>query len=81
MILRSEQDAEEGDVIAWWSESERALRGAYGPNLHSALASNDGRALAAKLHTSFPAQLSPSPKPKGSERSRVSGQLMHSLSS
>ncbi len=41
--LRSEQDAEEGDVIAWWSQSERALRGAYGPNLHSTLASNDGR--------------------------------------
>lgn len=39
----SEQDAEEGDVIAWWSQSERALRGAYGPNLHSTLASNDGR--------------------------------------
>lgn len=43
--LRSEQDAEEGDVIAWWSQSERALRGAYGPNLHSTLASNDGRPL------------------------------------
>ncbi|CAJ1374867.1 unnamed protein product [Effrenium voratum] len=39
----SEQDAEEGDVIAWWSESERAMRNAYGPNLHTALASNDGR--------------------------------------
>jgi len=42
----SEQDAEEGDVIAWWSQSERALRGAYGPNLHSTLASNDGRVFA-----------------------------------
>eukprot|EP00931_Biecheleriopsis_adriatica_P077958 TRINITY_DN5142_c0_g1_i1.p1 TRINITY_DN5142_c0_g1~~TRINITY_DN5142_c0_g1_i1.p1 ORF type:complete len:1225 (-),score=248.79 TRINITY_DN5142_c0_g1_i1:19-3693(-) len=41
----SEQDAEEGDVIAWWSESERAARSAYGLNLHSALASNEGRVL------------------------------------
>lgn len=40
----SEQDAEEGDVIAWWSHSERAMRG--GPSLHSALASNDGRVFA-----------------------------------
>eukprot|EP00913_Durusdinium_trenchii_P032125 g30083.t1 len=47
----SEQDAEEGDVIAWWSESERALRGAYGPNLHSALASNDGRVFAHLLES------------------------------
>lgn len=55
--LRSEQDAEEGDVIAWWSQSERALRGAYGPNLHSTLASNDGRPLTQRdaIHLKFSA--------------------------
>jgi len=48
----SVQNAEDGDVVAWWSESERAAQrtaSVYGLDVHAAFAGASGRVLASVL--------------------------------
>ncbi|CAE8625843.1 unnamed protein product [Polarella glacialis] len=76
----SAADAEEGDVIAWWSESERAARSAYGLNLHSSLAGPNGRVVAPALEGSRVREvwmLSKSWVPKDAGTPALQGKQVH----